>query len=59
LGDARDLPAILLDVGEVAADEDLGVTRRVQVAVDEDAASPVCLNPEQFAQRRSLNPSRP
>ncbi len=29
------------------------------MTVDEDAASPVCLNPEQLAQRRSLNPSRP
>ena len=51
--------AILLDVREVAADEYLRMTRRIEVTVDEDAASPVGLNPEQLAQRRSLHPSGP
>ena len=51
LGDAGNLPAILLDVPEVATDEYLRVTGRVQVAVNEHAASPVRLDPEQLAQR--------
>src|SRR5437879_2177359 len=44
LGDTRNLPAIFLYMREVAADEDFGVTGRVQVAVNEDAASPVRLD---------------
>ena len=41
LGDAGDLMAVLLEVREVAEDEDIGQASRVERAVDEDAATAV------------------
>jgi hypothetical protein len=50
LGDTGDLSAVFLHVGEVAADEDLGVAGRVEVLVDEDTATAVGLDTKQLAE---------
>ena len=39
LRDAGDLAAVLLEVGEVAENEDLGKAGRIEIVVDDDAAA--------------------
>jgi hypothetical protein len=51
LCDAGDLVAVLFDVGEVTADEDLGVAGGVEELVDEDAAALVGGKAEELAER--------
>ena len=41
LGDAGNLVAVLLEVGQVAEDEDVREAGRIEAVVDEDAAAPV------------------
>ena len=57
LGDARDLAAVLLQVSEVANDEDFGKTRRIEIAVDNDAAAFVERSAEHLAKGEACTPA--
>ncbi len=59
LRDAGDLVAVLLEVGEVAEDEDFGQGRRVEIAVDDDAAALVDRGAEHLAERGGLDAGGP
>ena len=59
LRDAGDLLAVLLEVGEVAEDENFGKAGRIEVAVDDDAAALVSRCAEHFAERGSLHSGGP
>ena len=59
LGYAREHPAILFNVGEVAADEDLRMTGRVEELIDEDAAAAVDGETEKLAEGRGLDACGP
>ena len=59
LGDAGDLAAVLLEVGEVAEDKDLGQRGRIEAVVDQDAAAAVEWRAQQLAQRRSRDARGP
>ena len=59
LGDAGDLVAVLLEVREVAADEDFRMAFGVEGAVHEHASALIRGHAEQLAERRSLHARGP
>ena len=59
LRDARNLLAVLFEVGEVAEDEDFGEAGRIEIAVDDDAAAFVGRRTKRLAKGRSLNAGCP
>ncbi len=59
LSDAGDLMAVLLEVGQIAQNEDLGHARRIETTVYNDAAAVVERRAQQAAQRRGGNASGP
>ena len=59
LGDAGDLVAVLLEVGQIAADEDFPMAFGVEGAVHEHASAFVCGHAQQLAERRSLHTRGP
>ena len=63
LGHAGNLMAVLLEVGQVAEDKDLGQSRRVEPVVDDDAAAAIKTHfgrrAQHLAQRRGLHACGP
>src|ERR1700722_20194638 len=54
LSDSWDLAAIFFYVGQIAADEDIGMIGGIQIEIDDGAAAFVGRGAQHFAQGRSL-----
>ena len=59
LSNAGNLVAVLLEVGQVAKDEDIRHGGGIECGVDRNAAALVQLHAQQLAQRRGLHPGSP